>query len=68
MAHPWQSDRDDFDNNTVPFLIKHGQVIGNTNTEVCLAIKKYYTMLYKSFDPFTHSLLKEKIDEYRRTI
>lgn len=65
----WQSARDEFENEILPKLEKIGKEIGlsakngNQNSK---EIIKYYSMLYKSFDPMTMILLKERLDKYER--
>lgn len=64
--HPWQSARDDFDKNVLPVLEKHGKAIGaaanNGDAKAKLVIERY-TLLHRSFDPMTLTLLKKAMQD-----
>lgn len=66
-SHPWQSSREQFDQSTLPYLYKHGHAIGEKaregNTE-CKVIMIAYEKLHRSFDPFSHLLLRKAIKDY----
>lgn len=68
-THPWQSAHDSFLKIIVPKLKTIGKQVyaahknGDANAS---KIVGYYTMLTKSFDPFTFSLLEDAITEYKK--
>lgn len=67
MNTSWQIDRDMFDASTLPILIEHGRGIGlkaEEGNEDAKQIMKYYGMLHNSFDPMTHLLLREAMEDY----
>lgn len=65
----WQEDHNVFINETVHVLSKYGYDIGEkakAGNEVCIKIMQYYEMLYRSFDPITHLLIKNEIEKYEK--
>lgn len=58
---PWRDDYDLFNNDTLPLLKKHGKNIGSEDSDLARSIVKKYNMLYSSFDPITHMLLREDL-------
>ena len=66
--HPWQSAVNEFQNIILPWLLEHGKTIGTHSSGTPLAQKiiSYYSLLHKSFDPMTFTLLKDSIEEYKK--
>lgn len=65
--HPWSTARWEFDNRVIPILEKHGREIGENakaGNEDAKEIVKWYTMLYKSFDPMSFEFLKRALQKY----
>jgi hypothetical protein len=66
----WQEDYDAFQANVIPFLIKHGQAIGEqqqTNVHAQKIIH-YYVLLRNSFDPMMHLMLCQAIEKWKQSI
>jgi hypothetical protein len=64
--NPWQSARDDFQLNVLPKLERDGKAIGQQargGDKVAARVIELYTMLHRSFDPMTLTLLKEALGE-----
>jgi hypothetical protein len=63
----WGSAKEDFELSTLPWLLANGKEVGEQSQqgdENAKDIIQHYKMLYRSFDPVTHILLKEAIEEY----
>lgn len=70
MNQSWQHDADKFECETLPVLKREGKSIGeaaHNGNELAGKIIGYYQMLYRSFDPMTHELLRQTMTEYGLT-
>ena len=57
----------EFRAHTLPILESYGREIGNLakeNNTVCKRIIENYGLLRKSYDPFTHQLIKMDLDTF----
>jgi hypothetical protein len=64
MTHPWSSSVKEFEQTTMPKLLKIGKNIGDSaasGNETAKKIIEYYIMIKRSFDPMTHFLLTKEI-------
>lgn len=71
MGHPWAPAWDEFNKELLPKLLITGKKVGErarAGNKLCLEIIGLYDMLHKSFDPLTYLCLKEKFDEYIKSI
>lgn len=63
----WRSAREEFEVRTLLVLKMLGKEIGEKaqqGDKTAAEIVNLYSMLYLSFDPMTHELLKQSLDEY----
>jgi hypothetical protein len=68
--HPWQSARDKFDEEIIPWLTKNGLEIGSkarNGDEICKKIVSTYTLLFRSFDPLNLIVLEKDIEQYKKS-
>ena len=67
MNLSWERDLEYFEDSTLPILNERGKNIGVKALEGngdAKQIIKYYGMLHRSFDPMTHLLLREAMEDY----
>lgn len=65
--HPWEDSVRLFETSTLPYLKNQGKFIGELASggdELCVNIIQKYNMLYKSFDPVTHIILREYLEKF----
>lgn len=63
----WTLDYSEFKIYTLPLLQQYGKDIGKKAQEkndLCKRIISNYELLYKSYDPVTHILIKIDLDKY----
>jgi len=64
--HPWVDCLADFKSRILPVLLNNGKLIGEKSVEGdenSKLIIKLYTLLHRSFDPVTASLIEEKLKQ-----
>ena len=67
MNNSWQESANKFKTITIPILQKYGKQIGEqTDDEDALNIVRYYSMLYKSYDPLTDIYLQKALENWMK--